>query len=105
MTRHILLMPAMLAAGLALAACAHGGAEPEIRAVEKRVPVVAPCVSDKVPHPPAYVDSDEALKAAPSAAERLKLVLAGRVQRIQRGLIVEPVIETCRMPTHVHDGP
>lgn len=106
MKRSILLPSAMLAvAALALSACAHDAVAPEVRTVEVKVPVVAPCVSDQVPAPPAYADTDEALKAARTGAERLRLLAVGRVQRIQRLLVVEPVLEACRMPTRTHDGP
>lgn len=57
--------------------------EPELQIVEVKVPVPAPC-DPKVGPDPAYVDADQALRAAPDLFERVKLLLAGRLQRIAR---------------------
>lgn len=83
----------ILAAGLA--GCATK-AEPVIRTVEAKVPVPVSCVPDSLPPPPTYPDSDKALKAAPSGAERYQLIQAGRILRIQRQAETEPVIAGCR---------
>lgn len=69
---------AMLAL-LALAACATTPPRIETRVVEVKVPVPVPCAVD-VP-PPVYSDTDEALRAAPDIFERVKLLLAGRLER------------------------
>ncbi len=79
------------------ASCATTG-EPGVRVVEKAVPTPVPCVSDTTPRPGAYPDTDDALKAAVSAAARYGLMAAGRILRDQRLAEVEPVIEACRKP-------
>jgi hypothetical protein len=88
---------AVAVASLSLAACATTG-EPSVRVIEKAVPTPVPCVSEATPRPRDYPDSDEALKAAPSAAARYALIAAGRLLRIQRLAEVEPVVEACRAP-------
>lgn len=73
--KRLALIPLVL-----LAACGHAP-EPrvEIRTVTVQVPVPAPCVVD-VPEP-VYSDTDEALRNAPNHFERVKLILAGRIER------------------------
>jgi hypothetical protein len=71
-----------IVAALALAACASPG-EPKVTVREVQVPVAVKCASDPGPQP-AYADSDSALKAAPDLYERVKLLVAGRLQRIAR---------------------
>lgn len=73
MTRFALL------ALVALAACATTPPRIETRTVEVKVPVPVPCAID-VP-PPVYSDTDEALRTAPDIFERVKLLLAGRLER------------------------
>jgi len=86
-----------IAAALMLAACGTTQ-EPEarIRTVEIHIPVTASCVPSKLGQPPAYPDTDQALKAAPGAAERYQLMAAGRLVRTQRLSELEPVIAGCR---------
>jgi hypothetical protein len=67
---------------LFLTACATAG-EPKIVTREVKVPVAVKCSADPGPAPP-YVDTAEALKAAPDLFERVKLLLAGRLQRMAR---------------------
>lgn len=96
-------LPLALAA-LSLAACATTQ-EPKVQIVEKAVPTILPCVSDRTPQPPTYPDDDASLLSAPSAAARYALIAAGRLLRIQRLAEVEPAISNCRMPTrHVNVG-
>lgn len=68
-----------LLALLTLTACASTPPRVEVRTVTVQVPVAVPCVVD-VPAP-VYSDTDEALLAAPDLFERVKLLLAGRIER------------------------
>lgn len=71
--------------------------EPEIRTVEVKVPVVQPCPALEVLGPsPAYPDSDQALAAASNLYERVKLLLAGRVLRMQREATINATVAACR---------
>lgn len=86
-----------LAAALALTACASKAQPPpEVRYIEKAVPVATPCVSDKTAAAPSYPDTDVALKGASGPAERYGLISAGRLLRNQRLAEIEPVISACR---------
>lgn len=90
---------ALVAAGVLLAGCAGAPKrppEPIIITKEVKVPVAVSCVPDKLGAEPAYVDSDDALRAAASAEDRFQLLYAGRKQRVARAAEVEPVIKTCR---------
>lgn len=86
---------ALMLAGL-LTGCASGPQEPAIRTVQVNMPTPLSCVPEAFPEAPAYPDSDQALKAAASGAERYQLIQAGRILRTQRAAEVEPVIEACR---------
>jgi hypothetical protein len=82
---------------LLLAGCASSAPpEPVVvtRIVEK--PVAISCVPASVGGAPAYADEAAALRAAPDAAAREILLIAGRLQRIARLSILEPVVEGCR---------
>lgn len=68
---------------LLVAACAAKPPEPVIKTVTVEVPVAAACLRDIGPEP-IYADNDAALKAAPDLFTRVKLLLAGRLQRIDR---------------------
>lgn len=68
-----------LLALLTLGACASAPPRVDVRTVTVQVPVAVPCVVD-VPAP-VYSDTDEALLAAPDLFERVKMLLAGRVER------------------------
>ncbi len=83
-----------------LAACAHTprpAPEPVIVTKEVKVPVAVPLpkCSATLPAEPVYADTPEALNAAPNIFERVKLLLAGRLQRIQRELELEAALGTC----------
>jgi hypothetical protein len=84
---------------LALAGCgAAGQYRPEPIVVPKTVlvPVKGDCVPTGLGEPPAYIDSDEALRGAKDAAERYQLTAAGRKQRQARLDELEPVVKGCR---------
>ena len=89
----------ILALAAALAGCATTTPpEPVVRTVEVRVPVAVQCVPKGTPEPPAYVDTDAALKAAAGPEDRFQLLAAGRIQRIQRQAVTEPILRSCRAP-------
>lgn len=95
MTRSILI----IAAALLLAGCATTAPpEPVVRTVTVEVPVAVKCVPAKTPEPPAYVDTDAALKAAAGPEDRYQLLAAGRIQRNQRLSTIEPILRSCRAP-------
>lgn len=68
---------------LILSGCASQPQEPVVRTVTVNVPVAAPCLKDIGPEP-VYADTDAALRAAPDLFTRVKLLLAGRLQRMDR---------------------
>lgn len=68
---------------------------PEIRTQTVNVPVRQPCVPAELSPAPAYPDTDDALRAAPDAAERYRLVAAGRLLRITRNETLETVVKGC----------
>lgn len=87
----------IFAAALALAGCGSTRtAEPEIRIQRVEVPVTVDCVPGDLRGPPAYPDGDAALRQAPSAAERYRLIAAGRLLRIARLAELEGVVKACR---------
>lgn len=87
----------LAAVALALAGCA-GRAEPEIRTVQVKVPTPVYCLPTIFPDPPAVPDTDKALRAAPSGAERLQMIGAGRLLRDQWISEVRPYLNACRKP-------
>jgi hypothetical protein len=92
--KFLLLLPLM-----ALTACMGGARvapEPIVVVKEVKVPVAAGCVpSNYVFADPDYVDTDNALRAAADAAERLQLLWGGRAQRIARDREKEIVVRGC----------
>lgn len=72
---------------LVLAACAPG----------RVVPVAGSCVPESLGAAPAYADPDSALLAAPDAAERFRLLVIGREQRMGRLAALEGVVRACRV--------
>lgn len=60
------------------------------------LPVASSCVPANLGTEPAYIDTDEALRAAAAPEDRYQMVVAGRVQRIARLREVEPVVTACR---------
>jgi len=85
-----MLVGGLLAAVLAtLPACAAKRASTDVQTVvetvEVKVPVTVPCGAlAKLGEEPAYVDSAGALRMAADIYEQVRLLLAGRKQRIQR---------------------
>lgn len=70
--------------------------EPVIKTMRVEVPVAVQCVPKTTPEPPTYVDTDAALKSAAGPEDRFQLMAAGRIQRMQRQAITEPIISACR---------
>jgi hypothetical protein len=54
-----------------------------VRTVEVQVPVTVPC-AQALPPEPSWFDTADKLRAAPNHDERVRLLLLGRMQRIQR---------------------
>lgn len=82
---------AVILAALVLAGCAsapHGLPQPV------SMPVSQPCRPVLSPEPD-YEDSDAKLEAAPNLFERVKLLLAGRLQRIAREAELSAAVEAC----------
>lgn len=82
---------------LILTGCA-GTPPPEPVIITKEVQVAVPvqCKAlEQLGPEPAYPDTDEAIKAAPSLFERTKLILKGRIMRIQRLAEYQVVKVTC----------
>jgi hypothetical protein len=103
-----MIRPALLAvAALAAAACATVKPEPTVRVVTVKEPVAVACVPANLGDAPAYPDNDAALRAA-TPEVRYGLIAAGRVLRVQRQSLTEPVIKRCReavtngSPSSVH---
>lgn len=90
----------LAAAGtVSLGACAtrpEPEPEPVVRVQYVDRPVAVPCVDERVGGPPVYTDSDDALRAAPDAAERYRLVSLGRIERTARLEILEAALSVCR---------
>jgi hypothetical protein len=96
-----------LAAAAGLAACATrppltpaapqpAAQPPPPRIVRMFVPRPVKCVPDELGAPPAYPDSDTALRDAGGAADRYQLLAAGRILRQQRLQRLEEVVRRCR---------
>lgn len=86
-----------LLALVALSACTTTPTpEPVIRTVEVQVPVPQPCdAASRLGPPPAYPDSDEALRSAADIFMQTQLLLAGRALRIARNDGLEAAVRTC----------
>jgi len=77
-----------------LAGCATAP-EPRIITREVKVPVAVACAADPGPAP-AYADSDAALLQAPDLFARVRLLMAGRAQRIAREIELLAANSGCR---------
>lgn len=84
-----------LVAALLLAGCAHTP-EPKVRTVTVNKPVALECVPATLGTAPEYPDTDEAIRNAVDAAERYRLIAAGRLLRNARLGEVEPVLLMCK---------
>ena len=86
----------IIAACLSLGACATAGPPLDPKLEVKTVPmvIVSPCTPDIGPEPD-YVDSDAALKSAPDLFAQVKLLLAGRLQRIKRDAEKSAALAKC----------
>ena len=69
-------------AALALTGCATAPVQPIVQIKTVEVPVAIKCVTDPAPVVPAFVDTPEAIAAAPDVFARAKLYVVGRLQRI-----------------------
>ena len=87
---------AVAAAALLLAGCAHHEKEPVVRTVPVNKPVAVQCVPGTLESTPDYPDTDDALRNAVDAAERYRLVAAGRLMRDARLSEIESVVQTCK---------
>lgn len=111
MSRSVRRFAAVTGAGLALTACAHvpppaptppvARPAPALEAPASpvrivRVPMVVKCVPDDLGAPPAYPDSDQALRDAGGAADRYQLLAAGRLLRESRLKKLEEIVRRCR---------
>jgi hypothetical protein len=71
-------------------------AAPQPKVVRVYVPKPVKCVPEDVGPPPAYPDTDAALRDAGGAADRYQLLAAGRILREQRLARLEEVVRRCR---------
>jgi hypothetical protein len=69
---------------------------PTPKLVRPVAPKPVKCVPDDLGPPPAYPDSDTALRDAGGAADRYQLLAAGRILRTQRLMRLEEVVKRCR---------
>lgn len=93
------LFAAVFAAHLTAACGTIREPQIEIRTVTVEVPVAVSCVPEALPQPPAYRVTREVLLAAPDAAVRLALAVAGFLERDARLAETEPVLSGCRAAT------
>ncbi|HEV2365065.1 MAG TPA: hypothetical protein VGS12_12810 [Caulobacteraceae bacterium] len=82
---------ALALAGL-LGGCQTAG--PQVVARDVKIPVAVSCAADPGPDP-AYVDTPSALGSAADLFERVKLLLAGRDQRIEREGELKAALSGC----------
>ena len=90
----------LILSALLLASCgtnAKPAPEPVVVFKEVKVPVAVACSPDIGPEP-AYVDTAEAIAAAPDIFARTVLLVAGRVQRIARDQVKTAALDECRRP-------
>lgn len=87
--------PAVAVTFLALTACSTP-AEPIVRTVEVKVPVVQPCIPATLDLSPTYPDSDQAVRSAADPGDMLQLLAAGRLLRAQTLREWAAVMKACR---------
>jgi hypothetical protein len=86
---------------LALSGCASKPDLTDVSSIEVKtadVAVTTKCVPDKLGPDPQYADSPEAVRAAANVYERVKLILAGRLQRIERDKEKSAALAACGAP-------
>ena len=83
-------------AGVILTGCNTTRPEPEVRTVEVLVPQPVTCVPNNLPRKYEFSVTAADLTAAPDAAARLLLAVAGMLERDVRLAQVEPVVAGCR---------
>jgi hypothetical protein len=66
------------------------------KVVRVLVPKPVKCVPEDIGPPPAYPDSDAALRQAGGAADRYQLMAAGRILRQERLQKLEEAVRRCR---------
>ncbi|HEX3699349.1 MAG TPA: hypothetical protein VHV27_01620 [Phenylobacterium sp.] len=71
-------------------------AAPAPRVVRLHAPKPVRCVPQDLGPPPAYPDSEAALRDADGAADRYQLLAAGRILRAERLAKLEEVVRRCR---------
>lgn len=93
----IVMLCGLSAAALLLSGCGATRTieKPVITVVEKPVPVQSPCVPKTLGAAPDYPDTDDALRAAPDASERYRLLAQGRPLRVARLTELETVVAGC----------
>jgi hypothetical protein len=78
----------------ALGACATTPPAPRIVTKTVQVAVPVACTPD-IGAAPAYPDTDAALEAAPDVYQRVKLLVAGRLERIAREVQLAAALGAC----------
>lgn len=90
-------------AALAIAGCASVR---EGQSPIKEVAIVAPVSCQPALGPsPAYPDTDDALRAAPSLFSRVQLLVAGRLLRLARQRELEAALAACAAPLTFDSDP
>lgn len=70
---------------------------PPLPPIVTEIPVPVSCIKDSAAlAPPAFPDSDAALKAAATTFDRIKLMVAGRILRIAYELKLEAALSACK---------
>lgn len=88
MTKCIVYGLAAAAMAVSLAACKTTGdvdPQPIVKTVEVKVPVAVPCKAlEQLGVEPFYPDTNKALQGTADIFEQVRLLMAGRLMRIQR---------------------
>lgn len=82
---------------VSLAACNTVAPEPKVQIQRVEVPVAIKCSADPG-RAPNYADSNDALRAAKDIFEQVRLLLAGRKQRMAREAELVAANAGCRAP-------
>ena len=90
-------IPLALAACAGLAACAAGPAPPRLDIQTVDTPVAVPCAVDPGA-PPAFPDTDAAIRATPNIYERARLYAAGRLLRLAWEAKLGAALKGCAAP-------